>query len=138
MQVVTLKKGTLSSTRSSHSWFWTFLIIFVMGAFAAASIYVYRRKGFNTNFDVSMYFRNNELCNEFTNNEIKSLSPNHSKYPRVPPTICEKMGKNYEVINNDYAGNNYQSIDQMQNFSDEEFLADSEFNSNDPNQRLIV
>lgn len=85
-----------------------------------------------------MYFKNNELLNEFTNSQSKSPSPNRSIYPRVPPTIVEKMGKNYEVINNDSNQNTYENINQMQNLSDDEFMMDVEFQSNsDQTQRLI-
>ena len=82
-----------------------------------------------------MYFRNNELFNEFANRQPKSPSP-RSIYPRVPPTIVDKMGKNFEVINNDSSSKTqYESINQMQPLSDDEFMTDVEFN--DQKQRLI-
>lgn len=122
--------------KKSSSWFWTWMLMLMLVlVIVAVYFFGYRRKKFHTNFNISMYFRNNELFNEFANSQPKSPSP-RSIYPRVPPTIVEKMGKNFEVINNDSSSKNvYENISQMHPLSDDEFMTDVEFN--DQNQRLI-
>lgn len=85
-----------------------------------------------------MYFRNNDNIHELINDNRKISSPNRTNYPTVPPSIVGTLDKGYEVTNNDYPRSNYHSIDQMQNFSDEETMADNEFDTNDINQKLIV
>jgi hypothetical protein len=112
--------------------------LFLITGVVVAALFVYRLKGFHTNFNVSMYFRNNEIFHEFTNNEKQpSTQQSHSTFPRVPSTLVSNMGKNYEVINNDYNASHYENLQSMQNFSDEELGTESEF-SNDQKQRLIV
>lgn len=125
---------------TSHFWLWTFFFLLLIAGVVAAGLFVYHRRGFHTKFNLSMYFRNNELFHEFSNNEKQPTSQQpHTNFPRVPPTLISNMGKNYEVINNDYnaSSHQYENLQSLQNFSDEEFGTESEFN-NDQNQRLIV
>lgn len=125
-------------TKSSHMWLWIMFFIISTMALLSAVYFFYRRRGFHTNFNIDMYFRNNEIFNELSNRVNSKSSPQPaSNYPRVPPTITEKMGKNYEVINNDFkAATTYESMNQMQNFSDEEY-AEVEYGNNDQT-RLIT
>jgi hypothetical protein len=48
------------------------------------------------------------------------------------------FSKGFEVINNDHNENHFSKADQMQNFSDEEYLADAEFSTaHDQTEKLI-
>lgn len=131
--------STEDISSSSNFWLWTFFILLLIAGVVAGTLFVYRRRGFNTKFNISTYFKNNEIFHEFTNNSEKqpSTQQSNSIYPRAPSALISNMGKNYEVINNDYDKPHYENLQSMQNFSDEELGNESEFN-NDPKQRLIV
>jgi hypothetical protein len=124
---------------TSHFWLWTFFFLLIIAGVVGAGLFVYRRRGFHTKFNLNMYFRNNELFHEFSNNEKQPSSQQpHSIFPRFPPALISNMGKNYEVINDDCnTTHQFENLQSMQNFSDEEFVTESELN-NDQNQRLIV
>lgn len=124
-------------TKSSHMWLWIMFFVISTMALLSAVYFFYRRRGFHTNFNIDMYFRNNEIFNELSSRVNSKSSPQPaSNYPRVPPTIIEKMGKNYEVINNDSnTPSSYVSMNQM-HLSDEEFT-EVEYGNNDQT-RLIA
>jgi hypothetical protein len=111
------------------------LIVFSVSALIVAALYFFQqRREPNTSFNINVSFRNNEIKNDFPTNLSKSPS---SHFTRQLPNVLG-FSKGFEVINNDHNENHFSKADQMQNFSDEEYLADAEFSTaHDQTEKLI-
>lgn len=112
------------------------MIVFSVSALIVAGLYMFHQKRIlNTNFNINVSFRNNDVRSEFPNNLNKS--PPHTHFTHHLPKMMGLHPKGFEVINDDHNENHFVKSDQMQNFSDEESLADVEFTSSNDQEKLI-
>ena len=112
------------------------LLICVSALIVAAVYQIKKRRIFNNPFNFpNVSFKNNNVVSEFPNNLMKSPS---APFAQQLPKTFGMIPKGFEVINNDHNENHFVKSDEMQNFSDEEYLADVEFSTNhDQSEKLI-
>lgn len=112
------------------------LLICVSALIVAAAYQIKKRRIFENHFrNINVSFRNNNVVSEFPENLLKSPS---TPFAQQLPKAFGMIPKGFEVINNDHNENHFVKSNEMQNFSDEECLADVEFSTNhDQSEKLI-
>lgn len=135
--MIVLAAPVTQDESSSLAWLWISMLVISLSAIIVASLYVYQQKRIhNTNFNINVSFRNNEIVNDFAHSFAKTPTP--SPFTRQLPKVIGLIPKGFEVINDDHNENHFLKSDDVQNYSEEEYLADAEFQTvHDQSTRLI-